>query len=210
MKLDKKLYIRIFLILITAAFLFYFPLTEDRYIRIEEYSNQTKIEGGFSYDITQHYEPIEIGNVDQLLSKMMKRIKYQEICFRDEGTNITDNIFDFSDLTISIYYGKENKTVAHLVNGESILSINEQCFSIIDKKNITWNWLFDSNVKARSNLVEVTFLPKEFILSPKTSTYLRISYWYDIINLLLSIFYAGVFWWAISRIKAFIEKGFKK
>jgi len=92
--------------------------------------------------------------------------------------------------------------------GKKIGFSEEKCFRIVDKRRITWNWEFSSDVPITKGFLEVKEF-KDVIISPKVSTYLKVNNFYYVFIGLLSLFYSGLFLWALTRIWKFLKEGFK-
>ncbi len=202
---------RFFLLILIASFIFAYSGSYEKYIRIGDFVNSTTLENeeGFYYDITQEYSRIELNGFESILKEVFQRIKYREICFRDNGSGIVNNVFKGSNLIVSVTYSNELREVSHKSGREEIISpMEEECFKIEDKGRITWNWEFKSDNWITKGFLEV----KEFqniIIRTNVSTHLKVNNFYYLFAALLSLFYSGIFLWALTRIWKYLKEGFK-
>lgn len=205
---NEKIFVRSTLLIILTIVIFVYSESYQRYEKIEEFTSPLSLEkeDGFYYDITQDYPLIELESFENVLTKILQKIKYDKICFRDEGSKIIHGAFIGSDLNVTIIYLNKTKEVAYIRYDKTINS-KEQCFNIINKREIRWNWGFRSNVEITDSFLRVVEF-QDAVISPNVSTYLKISISYYILSLFLSLFYSGIFLWALTRIKKFIEDGF--
>ena len=208
--LNFKILLRFLLLFLIALFIFIYSESYERYVKIEDFTHQTtlKNEEGFYYDITQEYPKIELMGFDIILKDLFQKIKYKEICFRDDGSKIIGDAFKGSSLMVSVTYSNETRLVSHNVGWEMISPSKEECFNIVDKSRIIWNWEFSSDSPITKGFLEVKDF-ESFIVSPNVSTYLKVNNAYYLFVGLLSLFYSGVFLWALTRIWKYLKEGFK-
>jgi len=181
---------------------------QDPYVRIEEYSTATAIPGGYTYDIrvNQDYQNPRLDRVELVLLKYAEQSQYGYVCFRDNGTKINDAFI--KDLSIRIDYSGIEKTVANISNRDYSF-LQEQCFHIIDRTNITWNWIFSSNIEFTKAFLNHPNA-EGTVFSPNLVTYLKKGgLTYYIIVIFICFFISGLFLYSLTRINSFIFEGFK-
>lgn len=207
-KKNLQFFGRLLLLVLIAILIFVYSRSYERYINIKEFTEPTSLTNDKGYDITQEYPLIGLEGFDSILNKLFQRIKYNEVCFRDEGSEITEEPFKGSNLMITITYSNETKNVSYKTGRKKFDFIEEQCFTIKDKNKITWNWDFSSDNPITKGFLEVKEF-EELVVTPKVSTYLKVNRVYYIVAVLLSLFYSGVFLWALTRIWKYLKEGFK-
>jgi len=119
-KLNLNIWWHLFLLLSIAILIFIYSESYEKYFKIDDFTEPISIENdeGFYYDITREYPPIELEGFDTILNKLFQRIKYNEICFRDEGSKITEEAFKGSNLIISVFYSNETKEMSYKTSRE--------------------------------------------------------------------------------------------
>jgi len=198
---------RFLLVFFLGIIIFYITTDFKPYTKIEEYSEIIKSEKpdkSWYYSIPQKYK---LENVESILAKLIEYNKYK-ICFRDEGSFISEQAFKGSNLIILINYSNEEREVSYITYRNREINKSEICFNIVDRNNITWNWIFKSDNPITNSFLEVKE-SQELIIKPKVATYLKIKFIYYPLSFLLCLFYSGVFFWALVGIIRFINKGFK-
>ena len=209
-KIETYLLWRYFLLIFIAIFIFIYSESYEKYTKIEDFTNSIPLvnDQGLYYDITQNYPTIELEGFDSILNKLFHRIKYSDICFRDDGSEIIESAFKGSNLLISVTYSNQTKEVSYKTSRKKTNFSEEQCFKIVDKKRITWNWKFSSENPITKGFLEVKAF-ESIIISPKVSTYLKVNNFYYVFAGFLSLFYSGIFLWALTRICKYLREGFK-
>lgn len=201
---------RAFWFIALALFIFIYSESYQRYIKIEEFTDSIHLDNdeGIYYDITRNYPSISIEGFDSILGKIISRFKYSEICFRDEGSRIKEEAFKGSNLMVSVTYSNQTTQVSNRFGRSQLDFSEEKCFKITNKQEITWNWEFSSDMQITQGFLEVKEF-RSFVISPNVATYLKINNIYLIIVGLLSLFYSGVFLWALTRIWKYLKEGFR-
>mgnify|MGYP001598129085 CR=1 FL=1 len=216
MKILKKIKPgNVFIILILALLIFYLS---DSYRNKNLFeikpNNLLEHPSNNSYSITQSYNQIKLEQFDSIILKIIERMyDYDVICFRDEGSFISEDAFKGSDLIISINYFGEEKIIAsnRIRPNMKIPENDEQCFRIRDKESIFWTLNYYSDNPMTNSFINVEEFRNEILVN-KISTYLKISNFRYIstllVKLFLSILYAGIFFVALREIHNFIKGGF--
>ncbi len=190
---NKITFFRIFCISLLAILIFLL-LDKDEYeVKIKEFN------ASFQFDpqniFQQEHSLIKIEPIEVILSKILERQKYNKICFRDEGSYISEEAFSDSVLIINVTYDGYSKI---------LLQNQTTCFKLTGESNQRWNFSFSSP----NELTQAFFDVKEFgelMVSPSLSTYLRINSFYVVYVFAFCLFYSGTFLWVLNGILVFIK-----
>ncbi len=188
----------IFFILIFA--LWFFSLFEpvEKETKIREFTTPFQLDNQNNF--SQEFPIIKTEAIELILSKILERQKHNDICFKDEGSQISEQAFSGSLLLVDISYNNQSKTLSKDMF---------ECFKLGNENNLKWNFTFSSPNEMTQSFLKV----KEFrnlIIKPNISIYLKKNPLYDFYLFLFCLFYSGIFLWAITRIIQFIIKPIKK
>ncbi len=197
-KIIRRIRINRFILLLLFSVFFYKALlnSNPQYKLIEKFTDATNLRGGFN--ITKTYALDEPKPIEEILSIFIGRLKFDEICFQDNGSTIKEEAFKGSTLSVIAEYNNQEKEIAFISNINS--PSKPVCFPIVFN-NINYILKFDSTNGITSGFARD--IP-EAIISPNVFVYLKISYLYYIGLFFLVFLYCGLFFIAILKIRELI------
>lgn len=191
--------IAIFLIFILALWIFSLFEPIGKETKIKEFTTSVHLIEQSNFQ--QNFSTIKIESVELILSKILERYKYNKICFKDEGSYISEDAFSGSPLLFDVSHNGQNQKLE-----KNII----KCFNLGKESNLEWNFTPSSTDEMTQSFFAVKEFRSEIEVQPNISTYLKKNLSYNLYLFLFCLFYSGIFFWAITRIIQFIIKPIKK